>query len=148
MTIDKKDLDKATVKRKMDSGVGTCGLFASVAEVDNKTGKLITQHSFFLAQNQLAIMRRPAENKRSAWKATNFDNHDDARVAFQAEIARLPAGRIVLLGGTPLLIELQVGDIEAIDKGLPPQARYLASQTLDREDKITDDWKIDTEILL
>lgn len=120
------------VSRKNKSGVGTYGLYVNVYESDDK-GNLLFEHRFFLAMNTLSTNKRPAGNARANWTTVAHEDFDFAKAALLTALVDIPAGgKSILVNGAPLLVELDGQDIQAIEKAMPPPARFLASQMMER----------------
>lgn len=119
------------VNRKMGTGTGVYGLYVSLASVNSGDDDVV-HHQFFLARNTLCQYNRSMGFKRAAWKLTSHADIDAAYQALRTAVANMSGLGIVPIGPTVLMVELTDTDMQALDLGQAPPARFLGTSTMER----------------
>jgi hypothetical protein len=134
--------DDTIVAKK--EGVGAFGLYlAYVVYSTAHSNRMLREDRFFLYGRMLARYSRKNGEKRAAWRARQYDSHEQARQELLDEVERRAHYQSFValeIVHKPLVVELTAADIESVAQGEAPYARHEGARLVEKAvGKIDDD---------
>lgn len=129
MTETAKPLRNNTYVVTSKNGVDEWGLYFEFVELDSTLSNIRFYWRVLVARNVVSYYTRRAETARTTWKSDTYPTPQAARDV--AEKMLQQGKRAHVMCGAPLLVQLEPSDVEALNQGKPPSARYRATSRHD-----------------
>lgn len=119
--------------RKRSDGSSVYGLYLTILLFDTVTEALATEERYFLARSMLCKYTRGSGTAKAPWQAYPLDSYTTARELLEMCLQRHTANEDVrMVITTPILVELNRTDIEALAEGKQPYSRHDGQRTFER----------------
>jgi hypothetical protein len=105
-------------------GVDEWGVYFEFVELDSTLSILQRYARVFVARNHVSFYERKAGTARTTWKPFTKASPEEARAYAEKLLTRRTNN---VMRGSAILVQLEPSDLETIDKGKSPAARYRAT---------------------
>lgn len=122
MTETAKPLKSNAYAVTSSRGLDEWGLYFEFVELDAGLSQIRHYCRVFVAHNHVSFYERKAETARTTWKSFTKKTPEEAR-AWATKLLTRGKGNNVMRG-SPLLVQLEPADVETMNQGKSPGARY------------------------